>query len=441
MPFSARSAPTSSIAFTRLALALGLAAASCAQPRVDAPVASTTSALTAAATTGPGNLDVLFMIDNSSSMTVMQQKLASQIPGFVAALQNLPTGLPNIHIAVVSSDMGAPGDSTSALACTQFGDNGQFRIGVASGGPVVQHPGFDGGATGGAPGGDDAGAPGCAGASLNSGATYISNVDGVANYTGDLSTLVSCMTALGDNGCGFEHQLASISRALGADGSPAPSSNAGFLRPDAQLAIIVLSNEDDCSAPADTLLYSLNGGQQNISNPLGPIANYRCNQFGHLCRDPGSADPTALGKPPLNPPSDAQGSSDSPTLNLADCESNDTSSGLLTPVSQFIAEIKALKADPSKWLPSTGQEGPSEIWPSIEHSCGPQSDISVNPLATDLTTDGSFGDPAVRITQWVQAFGDNGVIGSICDDYGLTMGSMAGKVIANRGALPDAGTD
>ena len=183
-----------------------------------------------------------------------------------------------------------------------------------------------------------------------------------------------------------------------------------------------MTNEDDCSAPADTRLYSLNGAGQNLANPLGPIANYRCNQFGHLCRDPGSADPTALGKPPLNPPSDAQGSSDSPTLNLADCESNDTSSGLLTPVSQFIAEIKALKADPSKitvgaliapaapytveWLPSTGQEGPSEIWPSIEHSCGPQSDISVNPLATDLTTDGSFGDPAVRITHpvEVQAF-------------------------------------
>jgi len=40
----------------------------------------------------------------------------------------------------------------------------------------------------------------------------------------------------------------------------------------------------------------------------------------------------------------------------------------------------------------------------------------------------------------VQAFGDNGIIGSICDDYGVTMGSMAGKVIANRTA-PDGGTN
>ena len=260
------------------------------QPKVDSPVESTTAAVTAAATgTSPGNLDVLFMIDNSSSMTVMQQKLASQIPGFITALQNLPSGLPNIHIAVVSSDMGAPGDSTSSILCTSAAITGSFGSEPTIAVSPAQQLGPDGGAAGGAPGGNDAGAPGCAGASLNSGATFISNVDGVANYTGDLSTLLSCMTALGDTGCGFEHQLASISRALGADGSPAPASNAGFLRPDAQLAIIVLSNEDDCSAPVNTPLYSLNGYQQNISNPLGPIANYRCNQFGHLCVDPAAA--------------------------------------------------------------------------------------------------------------------------------------------------------
>ena len=107
-----------STTFTRLTIALGLVAASCAQPKVDSSVESTTAAVTAAATatgSGSGNLDVLFMIDNSSSMTSMQQKLATQIPGFMTALQNLPSGLPNVHIAVVSSDLGAPGDSTAAI--------------------------------------------------------------------------------------------------------------------------------------------------------------------------------------------------------------------------------------------------------------------------------------------------------------------------------------
>ena len=81
------------------------------------------------------------------------------------------------------------------------------------------------------------------------------------------------------SGCGFEHQLASIDRALGADGQgPAPATNLGFLRSEAYLGIVMLTNEDDCSAPASNVplpVYSLNDGMQSISNPDGPIANYR----------------------------------------------------------------------------------------------------------------------------------------------------------------------
>src|SRR5580704_7474038 len=105
--------------FSGVAIALAVTAGSCAQPKVEPSIASTPAALTAAATgTSPGDLDVLFMIDNSSSMTEMQEKLGLQLPGFLTALQNLPAGLPNIHIAVVSSDLGAPGDATSAIGCT-----------------------------------------------------------------------------------------------------------------------------------------------------------------------------------------------------------------------------------------------------------------------------------------------------------------------------------
>jgi hypothetical protein len=451
MPLSLGSVPTVSRAFTRLAIVFGLAAVSCGQPKVESPGESTSAAVTAAATgTTPGNLDVLFMSDNSSSMNVMQQKLASQIPAFVSALQNLPSGLPNIHIAVVSSDMGAPGDVTSSIQCTKTGDNGQFRLGATSG-----VSGLGDGGPGGAPGGNDAGGLGCAGASLNSGATYVSNVDGVANYTGDLSTLLSCMTALGDNGCGFEHQLASITRALGADGSPAPSSNAGFLRPDAQLAIIVLSNEDDCSAPPDTVLYSLNGGQQNISNALGPMANYRCNEFGHLCVDPAASGSTCLTEPPAQPPADVQTTASGPTLDLLGCESND-SNGLLSTVTSFVSGIRALKADPDNqivvgaivapptpytvaWVPEQGGQNtrPGELWPQVEHSCGPAGGDDVNPRATSPTTDGTFGDPAVRIAQWVQAFSTNGVMGSICDgSYAGAFGAIASKIGAQ---LPGGG--
>ena len=437
MTFSPGFVPAVSSMFTGVAVALGLSATSCAQPKIDPPAEPATAAVTAVATgTSPSKLDVLFMIDDSSSMASMQEKLAAQIPAFVSALQNLPTGLPSIHIAVVSSDMGAPGDSTFSIQCTARGDQGEFQLGNAGSASI----------DGGAPGGD-AGPFGCAGASLNSGATFISNVDGVANYTGDLSTLLSCMTTLGDRGCGFENQLGSIARALGADGSPAPSLNDGFLRPDAQLAIIVLSNEDDCSAPVNTQLYSLNGGQQNISNPLGPIANYRCNRFGHLCVDPAASGSTCLTEPPPQPPADVQVTASGPTLDLLDCVSND-SHGLVTSVSSFVTGIKSLKADPDHqivvgaivapptpytvaWLPAAGGQNtqPGELWAEVEHSCGPAGGDDVNPRATEATTDGSFGDPAVRIAQWVQGFGSNGLTASICDgSYTNALGAIVSKI-------------
>ena len=53
------------------------------------------------------NVDVLFLIDDSSSMRLLQDKLIQSFPAFITRLQD-PPGLPNIHIAVVSQDMPSP---------------------------------------------------------------------------------------------------------------------------------------------------------------------------------------------------------------------------------------------------------------------------------------------------------------------------------------------
>ena len=69
-----------------------------------------------------------------------------------------------------------------------------------------------------------------------------------------------------------------------------------------------------------------------------------------------------------------------------------------------------------------------ELWPQLEHSCGPVGSGDVNPKATQNPTDGSFGDPAVRIAQFVNAF-PNSVQGSICDaSFATTMGAVATKM-------------
>ena len=106
----------------------------------------------------------------------------------------------------------------------------------------------------------------------------------------------------------------------------------------------------------------------------------------------------------------------------------------MTPVSAFVSGIKALKADPDHqifvgaivapvtpytvdWVPPVGGENLSvgELWPQIEHSCG--------------SGDGSFGDPAVRITQLVQGFGANGLSTSICSpSYASVLGGLAAKI-------------
>ncbi|HLK90049.1 MAG TPA: hypothetical protein VKZ18_09145, partial [Polyangia bacterium] len=177
----------------------------------------------------------------------------------------------------------------------------------------------------------------------------------------------------------------------------------------------------------------------------GPIAHYRCNQFGHLCQDPASSNPQAFIAPPLTPPPDAAGAN--PLLNLSNCKDNDQGTGMLTPVSQFLTEIRALKPTPDSqilvggivtpatpysvaWVPAVGGQNtqPNELWPEVMHSCGARGGDDVNPLETMAPTDGSFGDPTVRLSQFVSTFPQS-VIASLCDaSYAASMQTMATKI-------------
>jgi len=59
------------------------------------------------------------------------------------------------------------------------------------------------------------------------------------------------------------------------------------------------------------------------------------------------------------------------------------------------------------------------------HSCGGPGGYGLAPGA-QVSSD-SFGDPGVRVNQWVQAFG--GVVGSVCDaSYGGTLSSFAAAI-------------
>jgi hypothetical protein len=285
---------------------------------------------------------------------------------FVQTLQSLPGGLPNLHIAVVSSDMGAgPEPSGEIQHCALGGDQGIFQA---------------------APRGT------CTATGLQPGQTFISNVGGIANYTGTLESVFSCIALLGDQGCGFEHQLKSVLRALGADGNPPPAENAGFLRPDALLAIILVTNEDDCSGQPTTQMYT--SSSRFIADPWGPLTSFRCNEFGHLC---GGA------RPPL----------DSDVI-LTDCHSAE-GQGELLHIADIATQLRSLKSDPAQIFVTalTGppvpyhvtvvpsqQADPAPFWPQIDHSC--------------VQSSGEFADPAIRIAELLQRFGPNGMLLSVC---------------------------
>ena len=72
------------------------------------------------------NFDLLFLIDDSSSMRLAQANLERSFPAFMTRLRTAPLGLPNIHVAVISSDMGA-GDGSVAGCDTTGGKQGIFQ--------------------------------------------------------------------------------------------------------------------------------------------------------------------------------------------------------------------------------------------------------------------------------------------------------------------------
>jgi len=333
-------------------------------------------------------VDMLVVVDDSSEMRLAQDNLLRNFPTFMNRLMD-PPGLPDLHIAVVSTDMGA-GDGSVASCDATGGKNGIFQY-TARGA--------------------------CTTSGLAPGATFIADDGTNRNYTGLLTDVFGCIAALGEGGCGFEHQLAAITRALGADGRPAPAENQGFLRPDAFLIILLLTNEDDCSAPAGSNLYdtSMNA---TLGSYLGPPSNFRCNEFGHLCN--GS-------KPPrLAPNGDVNA-----TVTLQGCVPAED--GVLIPVAEITRQLRSLKAFPDQQILVTAITGPTSPytvkWKSpVIRDTGPWPEIADSCTGSD----GSWAVPAIRIADFVHRFGDNGILLPVCStNWGSALDRIAALLPPN----------
>jgi hypothetical protein len=390
-----------------LGFAAGLTA--CASPPASTICATSVTYTTRFTTLINNDLDLVFVIDDGPAMDGWQAKLATQLPTFMQRLRSLPMPL-GLHVGVISSDLGT-GASTNGRVpgCTASGDGGKLHS---------QPEGT------------------CTDTTLDPSATFISEVGSARNFTAaddatdsGAAKVFQCMAQLGTGGCGLGQPLAALARALGADGQPPPPENAGFLRPDAYLMIVFVSNQDDCSAPAGSSLFSPGDPAANdLRDPQGPLTPYRCNHAGHLCVDSRGVEVS----PPITAPADAISVDGVPTMALTNCQSNEKD-GALTPVSKFVSEIKSLKEDPDNrilisgivgpsspyavaWLPQPGSAAPGELWPRVAPSCGSE--------AADGS--GAFGEPAVRLTQFVNAF-PNSILVSVCDeDYRPALSALAG---------------
>jgi hypothetical protein len=300
-------------------------------------------------------LDLLFVIDDSDSMAREQEQLAIHARRMIEVLERLPAGRPDLHIGVVSTDVGGCGRS------------------AVPGGVLRNEPNPS----------DADDLEGCTGPRDR---YLIDTIDPATgersqNYDGELGRAFACIATLGTGGCGFEQPLEAIRLAL----SPDTIENDGFLRDDALLAIVLLTDEDDCSA-SDPRLFEMPGVVDGVD--IGPRTGHRCFAHGVRCDQP---DRWALGP-------------------RTGCEP-DEDSALVTPIADFVADLRAVRGDDQ--LVVAGIMGA----PGVTVGVDDRGQTAVEPTCRLSSSGTSTGEetayPPVRTDAFLAAFPDP-VRTSIC---------------------------
>jgi len=357
--------------------------------------------------------DVLFLVDDSPSMEPMAKELRARFPQFFSVFSGLAaTGFhADLHIGVVTSDLGA--GATGAPGCSRGGGGKMGKLqGVGAAAPrTCLRP---------------------------VGADYLQYVfaasgDGPSNLPAgqDLATTFACMASVGGRGCGFEHQLEAVYQQLH---HPAP----GFLRDDAILAVVLLTNEDDCSAPVDSDLFD-----ESRTALYGFGDSYRCTRYGIVTGSPprlppygASGGPLPMTAPAPNPGGAGPGKLfdvsryiDFFTLPAAmgGAKANPVDVTLVgidapaTPATVLLSDPGTPPGQPFVSCPQIDERGNPPCAPVLQHSCQSPTNASF------------FGDPSVRLNAVVQSVA-HGSVRSICDDdYSGAMRDLGSQIAAQLG--------
>ncbi len=371
-------------------------------------------------------VDVLFMVDNSNSMAAMTEELKARFNQFFKVFQDLADKgtFADLHIGVVTSDYGAGATGAPGCQPSPGGQLGKLQaVGVAA-------------------------AAGCKPPNGSNFISYDFANGGTANNlpTGqDLVATFTCMASAGQGGCGFEHQLESVYAAL-HNNLP---ENAGFLRDDALLTVVFLTNEDDSSAPPDSDMFDKNKTAQ-----YGYEDSYRSTRFGIVCGpDPGQLPPYADSMGPLsnckaapNIGGGGPGKEYDISRYIQFFTKPAQQGGIkVNPADVILVAIDA-PADPVQIIlsnPGTPSGSPYVQCGQLNEASNPPCVPVLQHSCQNPQQPGFFGDPPVRLNTVVNAAVNHG-ISSICDsDYTGALMNLANLIVSNIGggcipsALPD----
>jgi len=205
-------------------------------------------------------IDLLFVVDNSGTMGEEQLNLAANFPLLVEKLENIEDGEgnrvnPSVNIMVTTSDMGHPlctpfqkADYTPRQGAPVYeGCNARINrfTGLEMEDPTVI---------------TEACTQNCP-ADVAPGQPFIHfDVAGSNVPNDDVGAALSCIGPQGIDGCGYEAPLESMLQAINGDAcwnnpdqdrcdesEEWASLNKGFLRDDAVLAVVIITDESDCS--------------------------------------------------------------------------------------------------------------------------------------------------------------------------------------------------
>jgi len=218
---------------------------------VDVPVAPVDVPSSPVGCTRSGSADLLFVVDNSNSMASNQANLARSFSVLIEQLASPPvdpaTGRPmyppvrSLQIGVISTDLGTPGSTVPSCANSDIGDDGRLNP-IRNGEALRRHQPWTSAPAGVRPA-----------RCTNEPNQYPSFLTFSAASTTptEFRDDVVCNAYLSTGGCGLEQQLESAYRALvvrnprARPGNTDP--NAGFVRDDAVLGIVMLTDEEDGS--------------------------------------------------------------------------------------------------------------------------------------------------------------------------------------------------